>query len=443
MLINLAFRRRQLAVSIALVFVLAGPAIGTQAASGPPSPPSTSKPVGPAASLDRPGLSVQTPADLAANALDVAAHRGGLVGFTGVAIKPDSGVVILYWHGEVPSAIIDLVRQQSQSVTIRVQQAPYSESQLLNEARRLIDSGPGAGGPGTLGTAIIRAGILPDFSGLEVTFDQTVKPIVTPEMIAEAASTVRTTIGTGSPMHLFAQYCPPFSCPPGGRWSDSPAYWGGDAITDGNGNYCTTSWMANHNGDNIVGLLTAAHCANFGVNYYDPGLGGYVGQTAGNTTCCFTSDTTPVTQSHTRSYNEYGPYIYVGSYSSPSYTHVGGQTSNPVNAQRCFSGSWSGEVCGSVIVSGLEYYNDFGYKGLGVWTEQPNHVTGAAGQGDSGGPMYLFNSSGDVVAAGEIYGTDSATYTCTGIQQGRLCSWRIFAIDVGSALSSISATLVT
>ncbi len=120
------------------------------------------------------------------------------------------------------------------------------------------------------------------------------------------------------------------------------------------------------------------------------------------------------------------PGIFVGDHTvagSGVYS-IKGAIHSVVNAQVCYSGSFSGTMCSNKIVEtgmtvcyGAPYpcYNNI------VMTEQ---ITGkpAAGNGDSGGPVY--STSNGIYATGIISGIVNGTDTCVGEPGGggRKCS---------------------
>ena len=79
----------------------------------------------------------------------------------------------------------------------------------------------------------------------------------------------------------------------------------------------------------------------------------------------------------------------------------------------------------------------------GLEIEKPNHKN-AAGDGDSGGPVYSYVNAGLVAARGIISGGPGSTNTaCTGVlyfrndptNALRECSWTVFGPDINQILS--------
>ena len=80
----------------------------------------------------------------------------------------DKGEVILYWKGQVPHRMAELVRTLRASVPVRVVERRYSLVELQREAKRLVEldlSGAGVN--------VTEAGPLADFSGIGVGIEPT------------------------------------------------------------------------------------------------------------------------------------------------------------------------------------------------------------------------------------------------------------------------------
>jgi hypothetical protein len=424
---------------VALTVTICSPAPLSRAAlaAPAPSPPADAKgvPNGPSAAVNDPVMNAQRPLDLAATSMQKLAMREHMMGFTGTEIDVAGHKVALYWYGSVPPAMGSLIRSLQSSMTIEVRQTPYSYATLDAEARRLIGMGSSVNPP------IIDVGALPDYSGLQVTVEQTDATSTARIAPVPPRSSVRIVLKTGTRARVA-------DCPPGcsgGRWNDLPPFWGGDAIGSGGG-YCSTSFEAYHPGDNITGLLTAGHCG-LNTNWSMPGNNNFVGTSAA---CCNPVDVTPVTKSHSLPNNDYGPVMRTGGYTSSSFADVINTGTNPYHAHRCLGGAFSGEVCGNVVQSTVLEYSDpgdgLGLRGPGVWVQQQNNVD-SAGAGDSGGPMYTVDPvTGEITAMGVISQIAVPTNSnCNGIPRSARsagCSSLVFVIDLISALNGINAGLV-
>lgn len=120
------------------------------------------------------------------------------------------------------------------------------------------------------------------------------------------------------------------------------------------------------------------------------------------------------------------PYIFTGGYTDTLTVSAVKAIAVPVvNDEVCYSGSYSGNVCGNVVnlTNVLTCYSiTMCYQGQAV-TAQKSNIE-AAGNGDSGGPVYT-GASGGVNGAGIISGIVGGSSTCTGepgASGGRQCS---------------------
>lgn len=120
------------------------------------------------------------------------------------------------------------------------------------------------------------------------------------------------------------------------------------------------------------------------------------------------------------------PGIFVGdnTVAGSGVFAIRGAVAPTVGTNVCYSGSFSGTVCGNEITHTGIYvcYTDVSlcYGGI-TRTEQISGVP-AAGQGDSGGPAYQPISPTGPFAAGIISGISNSSTSCTGDSGGRACS---------------------
>lgn len=116
-----------------------------------------------------------------------------------------------------------------------------------------------------------------------------------------------------------------------------------------------------------------------------------------------------------------------------------------VGSNVCYSGAYSGTVCANQITGTgvtISYGAPYGcYDNLTLTTN--TNGTPAAGNGDSGGPVYI-SSGANAYAAGFISGIQNGTTTCTGdpgATGGRNCSYKVIyapIIDMFNAGYAIS-----
>jgi hypothetical protein len=137
------------------------------------------------------------------------------------------------------------------------------------------------------------------------------------------------------------------------------------------------------------------------------------------------------------------PGFYVSTWDSATYTALNGVAFVPVGAEICYSGSFSGLVCGNIVKdTGVTYSLSGVGTVTGIRTMQSAGSPGA-GQGDSGGPGYmLVNDAGTIKrhAATIISAGPGNSTTCPGINDGRVCSAEVLSTSVSQILSSAGWT---
>ena len=237
----------------------------------------------------------------------------------------------------------------------------------------------------------------------------------------EISSSVPTVIGTAPAMTRLYD-----------RWDDIEPFWGGSAITTYGGKVCSTGFAVTKGG--VERLTTADHCGR-GDPWFTFDGGTFVGEmTTGNST----------RDVGLLRYRNYSPFIFVDGYRS----NVGDNVVASHYASRgewlCQGGALSGEICRNVV-SEVNIYVDNGTVGPGYRASNRDEQA-AAGQGDSGGPSYGYDSyKGGVDATGTITG-GWIVRTCQGWRgqySDRICYRDIFAVNIRSTLSTLSASLLT
>lgn len=147
------------------------------------------------------------------------------------------------------------------------------------------------------------------------------------------------------------------------------------------------------------------------------------------------------------------PGFYTSTWDSSTYTALNGATFAPVGSEVCYSGSYSGLICGNIVQEHGVVYSLGGdpTSVIGMRTLQSSGTPGV-GNGDSGGPGYaLVNVSGTlkryaVSIISAIPGGSPAT--CTGVPGdpapgGRKCSATVFATSVPQIASALGWSLST
>ncbi|HEU4408213.1 MAG TPA: ricin-type beta-trefoil lectin domain protein [Polyangiaceae bacterium] len=359
-------------------------------------------------------MRLQSQLNDAATRIQQAAEASPRNGYAGVIAAPENQELIVYWQGVVPPDVQAVIDEQKALVPVRVVSARYTQSQLLAEVQRL------AANPdfGEVGPRI-------DGSGVEVRWAKgrsAAPDIAATDLLASASVAVFVTSADGEVAPTL------FDCADGAsycREDDTPAYWAG-ARTE----VCTVGWAINWNGSSR--LLTAGHCANNGDMVRDGG--------GDNMATVFNDNDSRDTQMIGASG---GARMWDGGWQNSTFTKpVVGATPSNVGNWICTSGSRTGARCHiQVKATNVSFAGTFPM----VRAEHMDKTT-AAGQGDSGGPVFeLSFDHSHVIAKGTITGGDGFTQTpCVGENwAGRVCAWRIYYADVSQTLANYGASMAT
>lgn len=312
--------------------------------------------------------------------------------------NPDA--LVLYWRGTPSPAVAKVIEEQRKTVPITVRAAAYGADELLAEAFRLSTN-----------PAIGQAGQTNDASGINVAWAGAPDPAV--REWAESTSRF--------PLHWQAEPVgqPDFTS----RQDDGEPYSAGARTTD-----CTLGFTFRAGG--VDKAFTAAHCGNLTTVIKDGG-GGTIGTIVNR---WGVRDLAALTA------NGKG-WTWDGGVQSTYSKAVAGAAPALINNEFCTSGSRSGVRCGIKVTA----------VGVVVGTKGPYAQgdkidgTSAVGDGDSGGPAYATTSNNRVIAQGIISAMSSDHYvTCVGeVGGGRLCSKRVWIIDISEALSIAGGTIKT
>ncbi len=380
------------------------------------------------------------------------AGRDHLSGLAGVEVSPARPAsVTVYWHGAVPASLSKFATTDAAAMVrtltvagglaVHFQSAPYTQAQLISLQAAVNNSS------GFASSGISSMGFYPQATGLFVKVDNQADLAKARSLPALAHATIAVQYAVSPVTQL--------SLP--GRYKDTPPFLGGIFLDT---RYATISYQcstgfgmhyANKKGAPYF-VTTAAHCAaqddlakqkfwvwgnrkNVGVSFY------------------FQADDDTVSLHAATPYGVKGAgggaRIYVG---NTSKTGVQGQSTAPVAGAASVvsgdlvntSGAFSGERTSiSVLTTEMEWTAEtpdgFVYRVFGAEAIKKNH-SNAAGQGDSGGPVYFFyngkNDKNGVRAAGIIsIGFGSHYAVCTGLQD-RKCFWDIgFPLMTGASTS--------
>lgn len=208
--------------------------------------------------------------------------------------------------------------------------------------------------------------------------------------------------------------------------SGASEYWLGGNIMRTNvdatgGGYwsCSTGFRIGNLSTSAPGMLSAEHCGRdkpytaWQYSSVNNVTQNHIGDFQGFlSTAGFNSDTALWTGGRL---SKMIPAIYTGSYTDISTGEfVRGGNYPAVGTDVCYTGSRSGNVCSNeVLFTGLTicYSVTQCYAGI-TWTSQRSSIE-AAGNGDSGGPVYQM-VAGKAMASGVISGIVGGSQTCTG-----------------------------
>ena len=221
------------------------------------------------------------------------------------------------------------------------------------------------------------------------------------------------------------------------RQNDTAPFNGGDFISDNVGD-CTSGFPV-HNGTPDYYMITAAHCFNLGSTVYNKsvtiplGSGPAMGNVSNRDTTSGGLDAELIYLSHTSG----SSLIWTGGTATqnPVRSVVSGAKTSPVGYQVCADGAFEGTHCSLTIQA-----NGVTISLNGRTVSSQVYVTSsdpqAAGNGDSGGPVYRFSGS-SLYGVGVISGGASTPSTCVNWypQTTRSCYSSLYYADLGPILA--------
>jgi hypothetical protein len=378
--------------------------------------------------------------DAEASAIQHLVASDRLSGYGGLIVNAARDFLTVYWKGQVPAALRGYASEKHPAGAIRFSAARYTQAELDSVRAKIISSlGFRQSGITTLATA-------PDGSSLEIGVNASTAQAQSLPAIKQSPARVT------------------FSRTPGvllsGRWADISPFFGGAIITPlvsivGD---CSSGWPVHAKASlTTFYMITAAHCtypAN-GAWTTSPNTG-YPSRPVGTATSQdLTQDAALIDLGVDGSVGGGGgSAIYTGGVDPTGNGYlemtagVDGTVTNEPGDPVCTSGAYSGEICNLTIedtgvLESVTYADGTQVLIPMLQIENPN-LTNAAGQGDSGGPVYSYVNAGLVAARGTITKGDPDTETvCTGVlfvgnntNQPRQCYWTIFAPDINQTLVS-------
>jgi hypothetical protein len=362
-------------------------------------------------------------------------------GYAGISVEARRGELEVYWKGELPAQVADIVERARRDMDVRVLPAAHSERELLAAAQRLAKE------PG-----VASVGPKADGSGLTLWYAGDVAIAAALPAIRDAGVAVDLRPGEYAQP---TQITPPSRCAVQliSRQNDN-CQWGGGATfmypVGAQTARCTTGWPVKYRswtGFEWQSLLTAGHCGQNGLTVYD-GAGSRIGITEGDDD---TKDTMLIAA-------DGSPRMFVGWWGSNAFKPIRMPVGNYPNTLVCTSGAMSGQHCDlrveatNLTVNARDAATGRVYTWfpmVSAWSE-PGPF--AVASGDSGGPVAAQDSptesTGGIVyvyAAGTISGGNTAVSCPSGstAQPGQTCLRRVFYAPLQESLTSYGLTLMT
>jgi hypothetical protein len=407
--------RRPLVLSLILVLVasLGGIAAGSPATAAPaPTDTRTEIPGGFGSWAELWGM--QQKINEALQEIRTAADAIGSDGYGGAYAAPENRELRLYWHGSMPAAVAKVIEAQRRVVPVRVLPAKYSKRLLDAEVQRIgaevwaagldvAEVGPKGDGSGVL-ILMNRKGSAPSARA-----SSALRSAAVDVEIDDAADRASALLSKN-------------------RRDDKPLYQAG-ARTD----HCTTGFAVRRQGRSM--LLSAAHCYEVvGTQVRDGG-----GDLIGTTTDVSLGNDTVVIDAGARG------RMWDGGLNSTVAQSVSGANTSAQGNLLCTSGSRSGVICGVRVdaVDVMDFVEELNRTLFPLVRAHQVDGRAAAGEGDSGGPVFSNTpEAGQVTAMGLISTGDGAVVPCQG-EQNRACFNTIHYADVVTALGRYGASILT
>ncbi|MDG4792442.1 hypothetical protein [Micromonospora sp. WMMD1082] len=351
-------------------------------------------------------------------------QQNGGSGLGGIRVSPMTNEIFVYWHGDVPEEISTMASEAADSAKFHLAPASHTRKQLKEAARQISSSAR------VRASGVSMVKVLPDGSGIEVS---------TSDLDASRRSTAFL-----SDVRIVFTHRAAAPEPFIGRWNDTAPFWGGAVIENRDGHLCSSGFgIARSYDTRFQFTLTSNHCktdpltstrfwswggAELGVaNDYD-----------------WDRDTTAI---GTGAAGGSQGYIYTGDTGQgETFASVSGWANNYVgNLFVCTSGAFSGERCDIEITNtDVDILTENGTIYEQAEGEQVQ-LRSAAGQGDSGGPVYTRNANGRVTARGLVSAGDvlNTRTECTGVTGTRICSWRIYFSQMSHVVGHYNAVVLT
>ena len=382
-----------------------------------------------------PFLKAQIPVDEAAQRI----VKAGGAGFTSVSISVPERTVAVYWKGEVPAAVTQVMKQIRRSgIQVVIHAANYSHIEQVARARNIMAAQNRYLAQGAEIVGIVLPG---DGGGLHVKIHRT----------SAAPTMLRLQTQATSDFGSEVKVVDGIAARPTDRLLDAAPHWAGARMVNtANLEYCTSGFPVTRNGSQYI--LTARHCGSY--DWWAKKSPDFTSQYSqyefGRTSSYIdTSDDAELVNA-----TVLGPlqgYTYDGGVSAGtdfSDPIAGAATLNIGGLSVCQSGSSTGVHCGLVVAN----YQEWDAVGNSGFSALENPISGTSstcsglawGTGDSGGPLFTLASGSWRTARGIMsigYGTG---FPCQNSLGEHLTGYKVGGgIDFTRILSDFGAQVVT
>lgn len=345
--------------------------------------------------------------------------------FSAAEVTEDRSQVIVYWYGD-PSSEVRAAAAGEPTVETVFEQTEFLPGELRAAAYELVTSNP----------AVAAAAALYDGSGIRVSLNASSARARSTDAGIRADVAFPVTFDDLAPTPAYANT----------RQSDLEYHLGGARITSWNtGGGCTSGFaVVKDDNPDVQGIMFAAHCGAVGEQWVTPDITvtPEVWYLWGETVARDVLNDGGIQDTRWSQ-----PLVWTAEWNSNVYTLINGEASSYIGQEICYSGSYSGLLCGNIVNSTTEIYSLGGdlTAVFGMRTEQQAGLP-AVGNGDSGGPGYqLLNTSSGLkrYAVGIISAIPTGSgATCRGVpggagSNGRKCSstvWYTSVITIGNNL---------
>ncbi|WP_448061796.1 hypothetical protein [Cellulomonas hominis] len=336
--------------------------------------------------------------------------------FASAEVTRDRSKVIVHWYGQ-PSDDVEQVVDAADGVTTEFAPVAYRPGDLRDAASAVFAEYP----------QVASVSVRPDASGLDISVradtSTTAPRSAAPDWAAITGFPVSVDRGAPEPAMT--------------RQNDINYHLGGARIYRFEDPFirsgCTSGFAVVRASDTSQqGMMLAAHCGSVGAQFITSD-----GTFAYNYGSVVERDTGYDGAILSMAWSQ--PFVWTSTWDSNVYTQINGVASAYVGQELCYSGSYSGLLCGN-IVQNTSVIMNLGGDLTSVTAFQTQHISNSptVGNGDSGGPGYqLVNTTNGVRrwAVGIISAIpNNSGTTCQGVPGGgssdRRCSATVYATSV-------------